>query len=49
MKIDALVQWFSKVFARFLPFRTWVPSFPPSKNKYLNDQSEEFFCLHPNL
>ena len=42
-------QWFSKVFATFLPFRTWVPSFPPSKKKYLVNQSEEFFSLHPNL
>ena len=44
-----LHQWFSKVFTTFLPFRTWVPSFPPSKKEYLNDQSEEFFCLYPNL
>ena len=39
-----LIQWFSKVFATFFPFRTWVPSFPPSKKEYLNDQTEEFFC-----
>ena len=42
------MQWFSKVFATFLPFRTRVPSFPLLK-KHLDDQSEEFFCLHPNL
>ena len=34
----------------YIPFfRTWLPSFPPSKKEYLDDQSEEFFCLHPNL
>ena len=30
-QVNAIIQWFSKVFATFLPFRTWVPSFPPSK------------------
>ena len=44
-----LNQWFSEVFATFLPFRTWVPSFPSSKKEYPDDQSEELFCFHRNL
>ena len=33
-----LDQWFSNVLATLLPFRIWVPSFPPSKKEYLDDQ-----------
>ena len=36
LQIKIIDQWFSKVFATFLPFRTWVPSFLPSKKEYVD-------------
>ena len=36
LQIKIIDQWFAKVFATFLPFRTWVPSFLPSKKEYVD-------------